>query len=145
LEPRPSSRLILSVGAIHAAVFGFSIWAPLPDVPRPMLFLPVLAGYLLFLRRHVWRPVTMLAWDPVGGWSLGTVRGGEMEARLRHDAFVHPSLIVLNFSLGRWRRRSVVLLPDSLPADELRRLRALLRDPHSFLQPMGTGKKSFDP
>ncbi len=43
------------------------------------------------------------------------------------DSFATTALIVLRYRLERQGRRSLTLLPDSAPADDLRRLRVALR------------------
>jgi hypothetical protein len=54
----------------------------------------------------------------------GTASAG----RVRRDSYVgaHLSTIVWR-PYGRWRSRTILLLPDMLPAEEFRRLRVLLR------------------
>ncbi len=60
-------------------------------------------------------------------WLLFTRAGRQRVARLCPDSYVHPYLMVLNFELGAWRRRSVVLLPDESSEPVLRRLRVRLK------------------
>ena len=43
------------------------------------------------------------------------------------DSLVSPALIVLRYRTSARHVRSLTLLPDSAPADDLRRLRVLLR------------------
>ena len=62
----------------------------------------------------------------------GTVRwqdgpGHWHEAEVLSDSFVSGWLVVLNLGAGGRRGRSVVLLPDSAAAEEMRRLRVWLR------------------
>jgi len=66
-------------------------------------------------------------WEPDGTWILTLVSGQQIEARLLPSTFVTPGLSVLNLRCGRWRSRAMVLLPDSLDPDLLRRLRVRLR------------------
>lgn len=58
--------------------------------------------------------------DAAGHWCDVEVQG---------DSFVSPLLIVLRYRVGRSRVRSLVLLPDSADAADLRRLRVSLRWP----------------
>ncbi len=53
-------------------------------------------------------------------------RGTWLEAQMRH-ALVTATLTVVEFKQTNGRRRSLVLLPDSLAADDYRRLRVWLR------------------
>jgi len=56
--------------------------------------------------------------DTLGQWH---------EAEILPDAYVSRWLVVLNLAEAGRRSLSVVLLPDSAPADELRRLRVWVR------------------
>ena len=49
------------------------------------------------------------------------------EVEVLGDSFVTTGLIVLRYRLGDQPARSLTLLPDSAPADDLRRLRVSLR------------------
>jgi hypothetical protein len=108
---------------------------------RAALAAMVLAGLLyavvaqvLLLAPWVVREAT---WRPDGVWILTLVSGEQVEARLQPSSFVSPILILLNFRCRRWRSCSLVLPPDCLDPDLLRRLRARLR-----LE--GTGDRSDD-
>jgi toxin CptA len=55
-------------------------------------------------------------------------RGGDWhECRLRRDNFVSVPLIVIGLDQSKPNRQWIVLLPDSAPAEEMRRLRVWLR------------------
>lgn len=73
------------------------------------------------------RAVREAIWRSDGTWTLTLVSGEQVEARLLPSTFVLPRLLVLNFRRGRWRSRAMVLLPDALDSDLLRRLRVRLR------------------
>jgi len=62
----------------------------------------------------------------VGQWRLHRANGLQQEAHLQGH-YLHPQLVILNFALGRFRRRSVVVLPDSSDPEEIRRLRVRLQ------------------
>ena len=66
-------------------------------------------------------------WKSDGAWILTLVSGQQIETRLLPSTFVTPRLVLLNFRRGRWRSRTMVLPPDTLDADLLRRLRVRLR------------------
>jgi hypothetical protein len=54
----------------------------------------------------------------------GTATAGPV----RRDSYVGARLSTIVWRpFGRWRSRTILLLPDMLPADEFRRLRVLLR------------------
>jgi hypothetical protein len=63
-----------------------------------------------------------------GAWFLQDNEGALREARLLPSSYLHPKLVILNFALGsRAGKRNLVLCPDSLDAQTLRRLRQHLR------------------
>ncbi len=112
-----------------------------------------LAGSLGGAVSHRWSWVPRQAvWHAEGHWTLTLGDGRELPAQLLATTYVTPALVVLNFRLGTgeggvsprglasWRRavarpatllpwtiRSLVLLPDNLDPDLLRRLRVRLR------------------
>ena len=59
-------------------------------------------------------------------WLLIRKNGRVVEAYLRQGALVHPMLIVLPFRYGLYFT-AVILTPDKVNADTLRRLRVRLR------------------
>jgi toxin CptA len=143
LRIRPERSLFLAVFLLGAygAAFAVVFTIPLGWYWRAALAAMVLAGLLyavvarvLLLAPWVVREAT---WRPDGVWSLTLVSGEQVEARLQPSSFVSPILILLNFRCRRWRSCSLVLPPDCLDPDLLRRLRARLR-----LE--GTGDRSDD-
>lgn len=71
-------------------------------------------------------PLPELAIDGNGGLRLAD---GETwrELEIMDDSLVSPALVVLRYRLPGQRARTLVLLPDSAAADDLRRLRVALR------------------
>ena len=54
--------------------------------------------------------------------------GNALAGRVRRDSYVGSRLSTLVWRpFGRWRSRSILLLPDMLPPQDFRRLRVLLR------------------
>lgn len=106
---------------------------PLPAWGKLLLGGMVLASALVTLNVHALlyakRAIARLAWEADGRWRLHTAAGREFTARLLPGSYANAALVILNFALddGRWRRRSVVLLPDAVDAATLRRLRVRLR------------------
>ena len=102
----------------------------------PMIALAAAFGLSWFyLRRHRAfgygpRAIVRLLWQPGSGWRIWQGNGAEAAATLQSDSYVQQRLLVLNFRYldggAAGRRNSRVLLGDELPADSLRRLRALL-------------------
>ena len=131
LEPRPSRWFMLFMAMTHGGAAASLITAGLAwwlDVPLCALL--AASAYFIHLRHisltHA-RAVVRLTWTRHGDWRLVTADGMEQGADLLGDSYVHPWLVVLNFSLPRRGRASVVLFPDSLHADDFRRLRVRLR------------------
>ncbi len=80
--------------------------------------------------------VSVIEWLGDGRWMLSEGDGLPREARLLDGGFVSTRLIILRFRLGRFHRRSVILLPDNSDADQLRKLRIRLAAGHAV--PGGT-------
>lgn len=131
IRPEPSRLLaILLLGAhvLSAAVL---------VVLRVELWVLVLAATLILmslthtLRVHVLRrgakAMRQLVLKPEGGWTVWDGTGRQWAATLRPDWFAHPKLVVLNLTLEQGGRRSLVLLPDSVPQEGMRRLIVYLR------------------
>ena len=78
---------------------------------------------LLRSRRAIVRVIV----SPDDDWILMTREGKNYKATLLPGSYVHPYLMILNFSLVQERRKlSVVLLKDSLDPTTARHLRARL-------------------
>lgn len=126
LEPRPSRRLTWLLAAAHTAGAACLWLTGLPLWVCGLGTLLVSAEWYRVRRQVVSDRSVRVLWEN-GQWRL-IDRGGESgPVALCGDSYVHPQLIILNFRLPRRRRRSVVLLSDSLPAQDLRRLRVVLR------------------
>jgi toxin CptA len=131
LRPRPSSRLAFLLLVIHAAAAAVAVALPLDWPWRVLLLSAVLlsGAYLTaghWLRRLPWS-VREALWQPDGAWTLTLGSGRQVEARLLPSTYVSPVLVVLNFRRSGWRPCSLVLFPDALDPDLLRRLRVRLR------------------
>ncbi len=122
----------MAVALAHAAAL--AVVPPLALAPAVKLAvaLAIFASLAHAMARHVLLrtpgAIRLLLWAEDDRWQLHTAGRRESEARLLPSSFCHPQLVVLNFA--RHDRRgwcSVVLLPDSLDADTMRRLRVRLR------------------
>ena len=105
----------------------------LPGWWMPGLACVALAVSLVF---HVRRDALQLSGAAVTGLllrdggqcELNLSDGGVLTGNIGGSTFVAPLLIVINVRLaGPGRSRSVVLMPDSAPAEDLRRVRVWLR------------------
>lgn len=131
LRPRWSRRLAWFLFAIHGAATATVVAVPLDWYWRAGLLVAVLVSLGHGIGSHLFRrlpwAVSEARWEPDGAWNLVLASGRQVEARLSPSTFVATSLVVLNFRRGRWHACSLVLLPDSLDPDLLRRLRVRLR------------------
>jgi len=130
LRPRLSLRLAAFIALTHAGAGACVVTLPIPWFWR-------VGGFCLIALSGVWQAFTHL-WPrtPVAvreatwgedGWELTLGTGRRVSAGLAPSTFVGTWLVVLNFRCPSWRRCSLVLTPDALDPDLLRRLRARLR------------------
>ena len=131
IRPGVSRRLALLVLVVHGLTLATVPLLPLALSGRAGLALALLSGCALSLGGAVWHrwpwSLREAVWWPDGAWSLIQGDGRERDGRLLGSTYVSPALVVLNFRCGRWRTPSLVLLPDNLEPDLLRRLRVRLR------------------
>jgi hypothetical protein len=63
-----------------------------------------------------------------GAIEVECASGKRLEGRVQPGSFVAPWLVVVRWRRpGAWRDSTVLVLPDMAPAEDLRRLRVLLR------------------
>ena len=134
LEPRRSLRLAGLLLLAHVGALVFLVLSPLPAWIK-ILLVCLVGGSLIFtlntyaLLRGRWA-IACAVCEGDGQWSLRTAAGREFDVRLLPGSYVHPGLVILNFSADRrWRSYSMILMPDSLDALTLRRLRVRLLHP----------------
>ena len=123
-ELRPS-RLWLALVTLAAAALTLTVARYLPP---GWLALSAPAAWLSWraLRADGWRDAARFRRLEVDGLGRLTLwREAALPARVLDDCFVTPWLTVLNVTLDG-RRRSLMLWPDSAPADGRRQLRAYL-------------------
>ncbi len=105
----------------------------LPDWWMPVAAGAAIAASLVFhVRRDALqrsdRAVTEMLLKDAGDCELILKDGSTQAGQIEGSTFVSPLLIVINVSVERSRiGRSVILLPDCAPAEDLRRLRVWLR------------------
>lgn len=123
----PSRRLLYALCVLHLAALAGLAATALP----PALMLALATLLLASLAWHwcahgalVRRGGTRLELRGEAWWLHGD--GAPQPVRLRADSAVLPFLVVLRVQQAR-RVRSLLVLGDSLPRGELRRLRVLLR------------------
>ncbi len=125
LRCQPSRSLLGILLGLHLLAAAALFLAGLPDWARWAGVLTLAVGAAFQLRRQ---ETTELRLEPDGSLLL---RSGEDEwrpAAVLAQTSVSPWLSVLRYRLeGEGRARSLAVLPDSLPADDFRRLRVWLR------------------
>ncbi len=131
IEPGFSPRLGLFVVLSHILAIMVVAGLPLVVPLNLVLGLVVIISLVYNIKTRVLRTgdsaLKAVALDPVEGWSLYMATGVVERATLHPSSFVRPWLIVLNFSVRRFDRRSLILFSDSLDRETLRRLRVQLR------------------
>lgn len=131
-KPRPSVVLARLLLAIHAAALLVVFLFVHHKLAMPVLLCLIGYSYYRNYRRHILHKgagaVRRIVWQSDGKWFLEDDADVMREAELRPSSYLHPRLVILNFSLVRSKgRRSIVLCPDSLDIDTLRRIRGRLR------------------
>ena len=131
IEPGFSGRLVIYLVLSHGTGIVAVMALPICVWLRLVLGLGVVIGLVHGFRSQVLRKgafaLRAVELDGVNGWSLYTAKGVARDASLLPSSFVRPWLTVLNFSVGRFGRRSVILLPDAVDGEILRRLRVRVR------------------
>jgi len=119
IEPRASARarccLVLAcVGVAAASAWTLEMWA------TAVVLVALGAAGVAEWRGS--RPPGSLLWDAAGEWWIGD----DGPWQLQSSSVLSSLLVVLVLDDGR-RRSRLALSPDSMPAEEWRRLRARLR------------------
>lgn len=126
IELKPSRRLgLLQLGMAALALAAIGL-AALP-LGMGLVFGATVIGLLAWEWRQT-RHVHRLRLAADGRLQCLDGQGAWCDAEVLGDSLASPALIVLRYRTAERRRaRSLVLLPDSAAADDLRRLRASLR------------------
>jgi toxin CptA len=125
IELKPSRRLgWLQAGMAALALLAVGL-AALPAGWHLALGAGVIGLVIGAARRAA--PITRLRIGTDGGLQCQDADGEWRDMVVLDDSFVSPMLIVLRDRVDGGAVRTRVLLPDSAPADDLRRLRVSLR------------------
>ncbi|MBI5450633.1 MAG: hypothetical protein HY940_04675 [Gammaproteobacteria bacterium] len=130
LSPGRSRLLQLYLLASHGGALALLLVLDISVIYRMLLVLLIVCSLAVLYRNQQLRlgrrVIHQVLWRPDGSWRLD-IGGSVIEgAVLCPDTFVHPWLIVLRFAARR-RGYTLVLLPDMLDPQTLRRLRVRLR------------------
>jgi len=131
LRPQKSATLLTFTLAVHAGAMGMVLFLPLEFWLQFLVLLAVAVSLLQATRTHLLRSsdsaIKSAQWDSAGEWTLFLANGDEPAAQLKASSYLQPWLVVLNFSTSRFRRHTLILLPDAIDPERLRRLRVRLR------------------
>lgn len=129
---KPSRQLAVLLVLAHAAAAGAALAVEIPVVLKIALTLLIAGSCAAYL----YGPALLRSDEAIvgleigegGGLSFQTRRGEWQEGTLLGSSFVAPYLTVLNIkATGKRFARHVVILPDSIDAEDFRRLRVRLR------------------
>jgi hypothetical protein len=131
IAPRRSRVLLLFVILTHAAALAVPVALPMLGVmARLGLGLLVLSSLVYVVWAQVLRqaPWSVVAVDWNGhGWQATFADGSVRDVQLAPSTFIGVGMVILHLRAGPLWRPTLVLTADSLPPDQLRRLRMLLR------------------
>lgn len=128
LPLKPSRRLLWVCAALHGLAALACLAAALPFWARALALAALLAGALLVWRRVWLKPLAKhLRVDETGEWRLWTGQGQTMRLVLLPGSIAVPWLILLRFRDENGRFLALPILPDSVPAEDFRRLAVWLR------------------
>jgi hypothetical protein len=134
-----SRQLTLGLGGLHLGAIPCALANDLPAPVQGLVVLCVVLAALRHIELHgsgrAARSIVLLVWDGHGQWRLVQRNGQVLDACLDHGAYSHPLLVVLPFRTRGWRRSCVLIVPDKVDAECLRRLRVRLR-----CEPSGDGR-----
>ena len=129
IDLRPSRLLSLALVLAHSLA-AYAVWISLGGLPRALAVGAVLASVAATLAhaalRTPWSAVSLeLTEDGRASWK--DRRGAWHEGALGASHFVSPVLVVVELKPRNRGVKRLILLADSAPRDELRRLRVRLR------------------
>lgn len=126
-----SRQLALVLGGLHLGAIPCGFANDLPVAMQLLLAACVLFSGVRCIALHGLRraapSVVLLVWDRHGRWRLLQRDATVLDARLEPGAYVHPKLLILPFRSPSGRHHFVLIVPDMVDADSLRRLRTRLR------------------
>lgn len=132
LEIQRSQKLLSLLLVTHLGAF-MLIWTLTIAIQWQLLLALIILGSLFYYTKAYYlltspNAVVHAIWDADENWHLSLANGSIISARLLPDTYIHPWLVVLNFICqDPSKKYSLPLLPDSLDANTLRRLRVRLR------------------
>ncbi len=130
-QPRPSRELAMLLFCLLALTLLVLIFAPIPSGVRFLLIVVLLLQSVLShhrLQGSSRHRIIQVRIEHEHAARLRYADGRLLRTRLRGDSLITPWVILLRFDgEGALRRSSLLLGRDSLTAQEMRRLRIMLR------------------
>ncbi len=123
---RPPRQLVALLVIVHLGAGVAALTLTVPAWQKGGLVFVILASGVFYLWRKWCIPFTALHLDVRGGCSVATKIGAGETAIILSGITLLSVLIVLKLGVAD-QRHTLVLMPDSAPADDLRRLRVWLR------------------
>jgi hypothetical protein len=124
---RPSRLIATLLFAIHVTAAAVCVQLPLALFDRLLILLAVI-GSLMWNTVIYWRRTPRrLRWSLEGGWSITDSRGITHNADLIPETYMGSWFVIAYFRTSSGKRRAVMLARDSCRAEDLRRLRILLK------------------
>lgn len=130
-ELQPSSYLAILLTVMHVGAVIILICLSFAWWLKTTLFLACVISLLFQLRQHVWcqnKKAIINVWQTAETWFLQDKSGQVWTARLCGDSVCTLYLALLNFKLTHQKkRRSVVILPDSVDPNSFRHLQIFFK------------------
>ncbi len=130
IHPGVSRSLALMLLLSHAAALAVVPPLQLGLMFKLLLATAVVSSLTYYARRDLLglgrSAVVGVEWSDAGGWGLIDREGNCSAATLLGSSYLHRYLLTLNFRLPGGTKRRLILTPDSVDADQFRRLRARL-------------------
>lgn len=129
IDLKPSLRLAVLLGSTHCLAIA-AAWLSLSSWPLYLSVSGIVMSGVVCLAEGLHllpRAATGLELDPGGRTAWRDRQGQWHEARLGAGHFVSTRLVAVCLLQSMLRRKWIVILPDSAPTEEFRRLRVWLR------------------
>lgn len=126
---RPSRVLALALTVMAVTALACA-WISLPRLASAAVAAGIVLAWAWYFAQALQRSpsaLRTLELNPAGGARCEDSLGRWREAEILPGSYVSSWLIVVILGINGRRERSLVLLPDAAPAEELRRLRIWLR------------------
>ncbi len=130
LPVKPSSILLICIKAVHFICFFLPWLTGLTAFIKIILSCLVLVSLYYYLSKHEFSKdksrVAEIILTSEDIWQVKLKDGSLFQATLHHSLFVHPWLTIISLIYGN-RRKYFIFTPETIDAEQFRRLRVRLR------------------